>query len=329
MNGYRLLIFLLLLSLFRHQYVTASIKPRDPYDYEQLQRDLERLKHEFGDLLHIEAIGTSLYGKPLWSIRIGKGSEYVLLVGAHHGREWISANLLMMLTEQYAHEYREGKGRGKHSPAVFDQISLVVIPMLNPDGVDIQQGKIPPDVFFELWLMNEGSFDFSRWKANGAGIDLNRQYAAGWTELPSPDAPSYKFYKGEKPLVAKEVKHLVQFVRKNPPLSALSFHSAGQEIYWQFGQKQNIARDYCIGERLSRLTGYPLASPPQEAVGGGFTDWFIEEFARPGFTIELCKGRGETHPDIRELDAEWKRNRDIGYVLIEEILQQTVIVPDG
>ena len=114
MNGYRLLIFLLLLSLFRHQYVTASIKPRDPYDYEQLQRDLERLKHEFGDLLHIESIGTSLYGKPLWSIRIGKGSEYVLLVGAHHGREWISANLLMMLTEQYVRT-STGRERGEES----------------------------------------------------------------------------------------------------------------------------------------------------------------------------------------------------------------------
>lgn len=318
MRGYRLLGMMMILCFFRPLHLFAVIQARDPYDHHQLQMDLISLKKEFGDILVIRTIGSSVYGKPIQMIRIGKGKDYILFVGAHHGREWVSANLLMMLIEHYATHYREAKKNG-FDPDVFDRISLVVIPMLNPDGIDIQQGRIPPEHFFELWLMNEGSFDFSRWKANAAGIDLNRQYPAGWEALPSPASPFYKYFKGEKPLVAQEAIHLVEFVREEPPLAAVSFHSAGQEIYWSFGDRQNVLRDYRIARRLSRATGYPLATPPIHAIGGGFTDWFIAEFSRPGFTIELCKGRIETNPDIGELETEFARNRDLVYVLIEAL----------
>lgn len=321
MRGYRLLIVLLICSFLSPLRLLAAIEAQEPYDHIQLQQDLVALKKEFGDILQFQTIGRSVYGKPLQAVQIGKGKDYLLLVGAHHGREWISANLLMMLIERYASHYRAGKGENGYDPGLFDQISLVVIPMLNPDGIDIQQGKIAPEHFFELWLMNEGSFDFSRWKANAAGIDLNRQYPADWEALPSPAGPYYKFYKGEQLLIAKEVIHFTEFVRNDPPLAAVSFHSAGQEIYWSFEKEQNVSRDFRIGKRLSQLTGYPLATPPRNAVGGGFTDWFIAEFSRPGFTIELCKWRGETHPDIAELHSEFLRHREIGYVLIEEIMK--------
>lgn len=319
MRGYRLLGMMMILCFFRPLHLFAVIQARDPYDHHQLQMDLISLKKEFGDILVIRTIGSSVYGKPIQMIRIGKGKDYILFVGAHHGREWISANLLMMLIEHYATCYQVERNEIGFEPGMFDRISLVVIPMLNPDGIDIQQGRIPPEHFFELWLMNEGSFDFSRWKANAAGIDLNRQYPAGWEALPSPASPFYKYFKGEKPLVAQEAIHLVEFVREEPPLAAVSFHSAGQEIYWSFGDRQNVLRDYRIARRLSRATGYPLATPPIHAIGGGFTDWFIAEFSRPGFTIELCKGRIETNPDIGELETEFARNRDLAYVLIEAL----------
>ena len=321
MRGNRFFTVLILCVFLCPHHLLAVIEAKDPYDNQQLQQDLMMLKKEFGDILQIQTIGRSMFGKPIQAVQIGKGMEYLLFVGAHHGREWISANLLMMMIERYARHYRDGEAENGYDPKLFDRISLVIIPMLNPDGIDIQQGKIPPEYFFEIWLMNEGSFDFSRWKANAIGIDLNRQYPAGWKALPSPSKPYFKFYKGETPLIAKEVIHLVEFVKKQPPLAAVSFHSAGQEIYWAFGERQDIARDLRIGKRLSRLTGYPLASPPRNAVGGGFTDWFIDEYSRPGFTIELCTWRGETNPDITELPSEFARNRDIGYVLIEEMIQ--------
>ncbi|MDQ7864689.1 hypothetical protein RCO48_37065 [Peribacillus frigoritolerans] len=40
-------------------------------------------------------------------------------------------------------------------------------------------------------------------------------------------------------------------------------------------------------KKTAELTGYELTFPEKEAVGSGFTDWFITEFRRPGMTIEL------------------------------------------
>ena len=43
--------------------------------------------------------------------------------------------------------------------------------------------------------------------------------------------------------------------------------------------------------KMAELSGYKLSAPEGLAVGGGFKDWFIEEFAKPGFTIEIGKGK--------------------------------------
>ena len=42
---------------------------------------------------------------------------------------------------------------------------------------------------------------------------------------------------------------------------------------------------------LSSVTNYKVCSPEGLAVGGGFKDWFITEFKKPGFTIEIGKGK--------------------------------------
>lgn len=41
----------------------------------------------------------------------------------------------------------------------------------------------------------------------------------------------------------------------------------------------------------SSSSGYALDVPTGIADGGGFKDWFITEFCRPGFTIELGLGK--------------------------------------
>ena len=48
------------------------------------------------------------------------------------------------------------------------------------------------------------------------------------------------------------------------------------------------------------MTGYIISSPEGLAVGGGFKDWFIEKFQKPGFTIEI--GKGENPLPIDEFE---------------------------
>ncbi len=42
---------------------------------------------------------------------------------------------------------------------------------------------------------------------------------------------------------------------------------------------------------MSASSGYALEEPTVIASHGGFKDWFIEKYRRPGFTIEMGKGK--------------------------------------
>jgi g-D-glutamyl-meso-diaminopimelate peptidase len=46
-----------------------------------------------------------------------------------------------------------------------------------------------------------------------------------------------------------------------------------------------------MAEIFAASSGYALDVPTGLAVGGGFKDWFIDKFHRPGFTVEIGKGK--------------------------------------
>ncbi|MCL6573777.1 MAG: carboxypeptidase, partial [Bacillus sp. (in: Bacteria)] len=168
-------------------------------------------------------------------------------------------------------------------------------------------------------IMNEGSNNFERWKANGMGIDLNRQYPAGWESLDiEPASPKYKYYKGQEPLESKEVISLTKFISEVNPSIAVAYHTAGREIFWYYKNGEQLKRDYKVAKRIANLTGYKLGEPEKEAVGGGFTDWFITTYHKPALTIEIGYIVGETNPPISVFTTEWKRNQYVGLKLAEE-----------
>ena len=68
---------------------------------------------------------------------------------------------------------------------LFKTTSIYIMPMVNPDGVDIVNGVYPPDstlykVTAEL-ARPYATIPFpSGWKANFNGVDLNLQFPAEW-----------------------------------------------------------------------------------------------------------------------------------------------------
>lgn len=297
---------------------------QEVYSPEQMEMDLQGIQNKYE--LDVQIIGQTEKGKNIKAVKLGKGKKTIMLVGSHHGREWLSSKILMSMLEDYAAAYRAGKPVEGYPSRSLDEVSIWFIPMLNPDGVSIQQGDLSNLNILEkaaVWKMNRYSKNWSRWKANAKGIDLNRQYPAGWKEVMSHETkPTYQFYKGEQPLEAAEVKALAEFTREIDPLIAVSYHTSGREIFWHYKNKrENMARDYGIAKKTSELTGYELTFPEKEAVGSGFTDWFITEFSRPGMTIELSYLVDETNPPLTVFPEEWKRNRLVGIMLVKEAMQ--------
>lgn len=298
------------------------VKPHHIYTYEKLESDLNALEEKNKNIV-IEKIGTSHHGRNIWAARLGKGDQAVLLVGAHHGREWLTTSLLMKMLEAYSEAYVQKNEIDGFSTEILDKVSIWFVPMLNPDGVSIQQGDLAHLDWKEkvaLWKMNKFRLDYRSWKANGVGIDLNRQYPAGWEDSKTDvNRPYYQFYKGTRPFQAKEARALAEFTGRINPEIAVSYHTSGREIFWHYHNKaENVIRDYQIARKMAALTGYQLSSPEKHAEGSGYTDWFITKFNRPALTIEISYLVKETNPPLSVFTEEWKRNKAGGLMLAEE-----------
>ena len=64
-----------------------------------------------------------------------------------------------------------------------------------------------------------------------------------------------------------------------------------------------------LGEKFAALSGYELADTPYESSFAGYKDWFIQEFRRPGYTIEV--GAGENPLPLEQFDEIYRDNLGI------------------
>lgn len=243
--------------------------------YQNIVGFYERVKTEK------RVIRKSLFGRNLYAVKIGFGSPVGIAQYAIHGREWITARLALS-------HYERGIFRG----------SLWILPLMNPDGALLCQRGLESVEDYKaksaLLQMNGGE-DFSLWKANGRGVDLNVNFPARWGEgIKNVRAAGSENFIGETPFSEPETLALKEFTEEISPDYTVSYHTKGEEIYWYFNQPDLfLKRDWELAEILSRSTGYKSAYTVGSV--GGYKDWCIEKFGIPSFTIEA--GRDEfTHP---------------------------------
>ncbi|WP_169891227.1 M14 family zinc carboxypeptidase [Litchfieldia alkalitelluris] len=293
------------------------------YTYEKMMNETNIVKKNHPEIIEVTSIGTSPFGRDIPAIKLGKGKKHVLFVGSHHGREWMTTQLLMKMIHTYATAYERNEKVGNYHPEILDEVSIWFVPMINPDGVTIQQNGINMfSIGYQQLLleMNHNQLNLQRWKANGLGVDLNRQYPAGWEEIKgAQEHAAYRYYKGQSPLEAEEVRSLVKFIIEEDPVISIAYHSSGRVIFWHYKNDQQVVkRDFEIANEISKLTGYDLAKPPKKATGGGLTDWFITRFKRPAYTIEISYEVKEQAPPLSVFPEEWKRNKEIGLMIAEQ-----------
>lgn len=311
--------------------IVQDVKAEEPemYTYKTMKTNMLELSKRYE--LEVKEFGQSEFGRDLLAIKVGKGKRSILITGSHHGREWLSTHIIMKMIKEYASAYQHKQTLFGHNLNILDDVSIWFVPMVNPDGVTIQQQGIDhfPFLLQEIYVdMNEGENNFLRWKANALGVDLNRQYPAGWEKIKGDTAyASYSHYKGEKPLEAKETRALVDFTEKIQPLTSAAYHTSGRELYWYYyNELSHLQRDYQLVDIIAEKTGYKVSYPPYNAIGGGYTDWFIQSYQRPALTIELSYPVEETNPPLSVLPEEWKRNKEVGFIICkfakEELLEK-------
>lgn len=301
------------------------VNPLQVYSYARMSADLQALSARYPRLITLGSAGKSEYGRSLFMVDVGHGPAVIMLNGSHHAREWMTTIALMKLIEEMAVRYEKNDtvSGGLGARDLLDRVKFRIVPMVNPDGVTLQQsglGAFPATDHASLIYMNNGSRDFKRWKANAKGIDLNRQYPAKWGGIANAaNRPAYMNYKGAQPLQAKEAKAMYDLALATKPEISLAYHTSGEIVYWNFHTNPaNFSRDYSIASAYAKLTGYSLVAPQSNPSGGGFTDWFIQQFGRPALTPELGQAAGSTNVPLSQWSRIWQQHKDTLWMIAEK-----------
>jgi g-D-glutamyl-meso-diaminopimelate peptidase len=269
--------------------------------------------------LNVGEAGHSVMGRPLLYITMGQGENRVLYNASHHANEWITTTVLLKFTEDYARAYMTG-GQIYRLDAreVFSASTLGVVPCVNPDGVDLVTGELDSGAYFQTartLAQNYPSIPFpDGWKANIRGVDLNLQYPAGWEQAREIKfsqgftSPGPRDYVGAEPLIAPESRAMYTLTQDYDPALTLSYHTQGQVIYWKYLDLEPPGA-LAIAERFAITSGYLVEDAPYASGFAGYKDWFIQDYFRPGYTIEA--GLGENPLPIRQFDKIYANNLGI------------------
>ena len=281
---------------------------------------IQELKKKY-PFLTIGMIGTSVLGNPIPSLKIGSGTKKVFYNAAFHANEWITTPVLLKFTEELSEAYATGERlRTVDVNQLLKNVQLYVVPMVNPDGVDLVNG-----VIWQTGVLRKTEEIAARypdipypsgWKANIRGVDLNLQFPAEWQM-----ARKIKFaqgfttfaprdFVGEGPLTEPESLAVYNFTLQNDFALILAYHSQGEVIYWKFlDYEPHRSREIAL--YFGEVSGYQVEETPFASGYAGYKDWFIQYYNRPGYTIEV--GKGENPLPIAQFDRIYEDN--IGILL--------------
>ncbi len=271
-------------------------------------------------ILRSEILATTVFQRPIPTLVIGSGKRKVLYTASHHANEWITSLILLKFCEDFAQAITEKTTIfGVDAEKLAEEATLYLVPMVDPDGVDLVVGAIAQgDIQFELARRIAEDYPEipfpSGWKANLLGVDLNLQYPAGWLQAreikfsQGYTTPAPRDYVGRAPLNQVETKALAEYTEFLDPDLVLAFHSQGKEIYWQF-EDVFVAGARELAEEFARVSGYTVSDTPYNSAFAGYKDWFIKFFRRPGFTIEV--GQGENPLPLSQFPEIYQDNLGI------------------
>ncbi len=293
------------------------------YDFTSLKWQVIALNKCY-PFLKVYTIGKSVNQLPLYALRLGCGPRKIHINASHHGNEWLTTFIVMRCVEILCKAFKKRESLyGIAIRTLLESVTYDFIPMVNPDGVMLAIEGTKSQYFTQAHLKwNEGNCDFTRWKANARGVDLNRNYDAGFIEYQhiSPvHSPSFAYYAGEFPESEPESKALADLTKTRKYDLVIAYHTQGEVIYWTY-DNQYVATAMEYAKMFEEASGYLLETPDPLAASGGYKDWFIKSFNKPGFTIEC--GIGENPININQSDEIIQRTLPIILLAAKDIRKE-------
>lgn len=271
--------------------------------YSELLKKLTGLEKSY----QVKVIGKTKFNRKIFAVEkiLNESFSTAIFVASVHARENVTADLIFEMIEKKLFDK-------------IDSFNLAFIVMANPDGVELQSGSLKsfPKIWQEKLIeMNGNSNDFSMWKANALGIDINNNFDAHWGKNVHSKKPASQGFVGNNSMSENETRAIADYTVKMKPFITISYHTKGEEIYFNFFQdKRSLVRDEKIARRFSDSTGYKIKNV-ENMSSGGYKDWCVQKLNIPALTIEL--GSDElVHPITKDSLGEiFEKNKSIAFDL--------------
>jgi hypothetical protein len=291
---------------------------------------LEELAARHPQLVKLWEFGSSHQGRGLRAVELSAhpGNEtrpVVLFDGAHHARELMTAEVTLHIAEALL----AGHAADPQIRRWLDTFRIVVVPQVNPDGLDI--------VFSgdRQWRKNA-----LRLRGRTVGVDLNRNYATDWNACGgSSGRPQDDDYRGPSAASEPETRAMMELIDTLRPVASISYHSVSEVVIIPFGCAssrnsagrlfRNIGQQIASGivDDAGRRGSYRVGTPPQVVyqADGGLVDWAWREQGVLAFAIEVNSVDIGQQPDFsRWRDLTVRRQAD-GWQRLLRRLERTSV----
>lgn len=301
------------------------------YTYEMMQSDIGRLTMLFPEMLTYQTLGKTVGGRDIYLLVLGnKEAEHAVFVQASiHGREYITTQLVMHMLLNYMTNY---KTNAAYQEMLHD-VCFYIVPMSNPDGVSISQlGELHTQDAARLEFMrslykidrkNTQSYAeyLTAWKANANGVDINRNFDAGWNGFLECTHHSSEKYKGAAPASEPETIALMTAFQQRAFDCVLNYHARGEVVYYGASNVSAalFAKSKNLAQLVSNVNAYTMLDTTCSAscVAGGFGDWVMMVKNTPSVAIEV--GKNTCPVPQWEFSTIWLKNYNMWPVVSEYV----------
>lgn len=306
-------------------------------DYPSLLARLDLLALQ-SPALQRHKVGRSRQNRPIYAYRFGHNNDAVMLqAGGMHAREWASPEAVTYIAEQLTQQ----ADSGGLETWLRDHSSIVLLPVLNPDGLlasqtfanqtrvaDDPRDSTPSNRQAKYFIPRDGRMRRKNLRQTDGnpntasdtllGVDLNRNIQRFFNTGRASSDPQSLVYHGPADASEPEIQALIQASKLFPADSLRLFvdtHSFGRVFFYNHTPNTRlfeISQQLVDGIRLLGTGKDYAQAPEQTGVRVGATDeYFAYNFQVPAYTLEI-------EPSSKMQAAEYGGNAQVsnsGFIL--------------
>ncbi len=323
-----IIIFIILIQPIKIYGVVSLWADYDAEAFAILARELES---KYPDIIKVTTIGHSTDHREITAIILTANvldmeenddfytdKLHYLIEGGLHSRENVSTPMLLKIIESYAVDYYMPEYlMDVEMKDLLDQVVFHFIPLSNPDGYDLANvGLNSISEPYKSYLQTMPSDNYSNYKSNVNGVDLNRNFPGLYYDLSEgmfkdiwnkkhkyyrSFVPGSAFYFGETSGSEVETQVLMDYLLKYDFRNYLSFHSRGEVLYWKRAMLDVgfNHRSEALAGQIADYTGYDKDQDAYQASSGYMMDFTAMQTLKPSITIETVHHR-YTLPTTKE-----------------------------